>query len=483
MKRILCLGIFLMSFVLSGCTNASTEKLNEIQAPKNNSLAIVGEWEIIDLEIIETALGSGYDKNTYLGEKIKFSNEVFQFCDKQYLGINHKLKVVKPDYIISYEKQFNVRALNLNLKEVDVYSGIYKQNILYEFFYAGDESSYLYFSGVLFEVKRISSDNDFIIDDEVKKEINEEQTYMPEGILLGLKKPSSKSSIGDIIPESYRTLWISIENKSIGKIEERENIIFPRKDGIWEIEKKIIDNGGVYYEYFDSKSLEGKGGDDKIISSSINIQKDIHKSINFVGNDYIATEVYIGDYFNNEYMKYEVLPVDNLLTSKPIVIQDIFSKDANNVYKTDYLEHMKNVSEDQKKILSKYINYENFTLSRGAGKWNIVGRVSSIDGSTNYSDYPVNLKPNKKILNYDTLLVPWKVLKGRFPFIVDAFTSPEGSMALIVLEDKIEVYSMNEAGLSTTPLSTINLEDNEEVIMAEWCTGAYVNKWYNIFKE
>ena len=100
-----------------------------------------------------------------------------------------------------------------------------------------------------------------------------------------------------------------------------------------------------------------------------------------------------------------------------------------------------------------------------------------------YINFPTRLKPIKKLLNYDTLLISWKLLKGINPYMVDAYTSPYKSLAVIILKDEMLIYRIVDGTLSDEPLKRIQLEEGETVIMAEWCSSNYIDKWASAFKE
>ena len=79
--------------------------------------------------------------------------------------------------------------------------------------------------------------------------------------------------------------------------------------------------------------------------------------------------------------------------------------------------------------------------------------------------------------------IPWKTLKSEIPFLVDAFTSPDGTLAIIVVEDELLIYSIANGMLSDSPLKRIELKDGEKVVMAEWCNKEYVDKWGAVFNN
>ena len=86
-------------------------------------------------------------------------------------------------------------------------------------------------------------------------------------------------------------------------------------------------------------------------------------------------------------------------------------------------------------------------------------------------------------MNYDTLLIPWKDLKGKFPFIEDAYTSPNRRIAIIIFNNKLFVYELKDGSINGNPLISIDLNEGESVIMAEWSTGSYVDTWTKAFKD
>ena len=80
------------------------------------------------------------------------------------------------------------------------------------------------------------------------------------------------------------------------------------------------------------------------------------------------------------------------------------------------------------------------------------------------------------------MLIPWKDLKGRFPFIEDAYTSPTGRIAIIIFNNKLFVYELEEGSIKGNSLISIDLNEGERVIMSEWATGSYVDTWTKAFK-
>ena len=91
-------------------------------------------------------------------ERIK-SNDVIIKSDKIILGeklykeSNYKLKVVKNDYVISYEAKYSLDNLSLDSNYINVYSIMHQNNILGEFIYFSKEKSPKYQQVISFNNK------------------------------------------------------------------------------------------------------------------------------------------------------------------------------------------------------------------------------------------------------------------------------------------------------------------------------------------
>ena len=78
---------------------------------------------------------------------------------------------------------------------------------------------------------------------------------------------------------------------------------------------------------------------------------------------------------------------------------------------------------------------------------------------------------------YNNLNIPWTRVKNHVPSAIDVFTSPAKDLALVVTDKEIIVYRMYQENLAAPPLERIPLKEGEEVIMAEWALGHYVENW------
>ncbi|AOR22557.1 hypothetical protein [Clostridium taeniosporum] len=474
--------VILMSFFIIGCNDITQNKIYKIKPPENNSLSIKGIWRINDYKILDNDIYSLNNRKFLIGEDIEICNEYVKLKDIDYGNITYKLKLVKDDYVISYEEKYNIGNLNLNKDNYEVISVFYNNNIMFEFIKNTDKESFIFYNGALYNVSLVSQINQ-PVDSNIKKENNKIDSNLinyynyPVGVYLGIKSNNEEDNT-----EEYKTVYVSFQNDKLQPIREKSGLIVPRMNGIWSINKKYREKNDYYYEYFNANPINNKDFINNDNKNLDNIDKNRYISINFVGNDYIATEVYEGNKFTGKYGKYEVLPIDNITSNIPIVISDIYSDDAKKVFKQVYDNIVNNFSEEEKQKYSSYINYSNFSLKRANGKWNVIGKISPAYGLEDSGyDYTLNFKHNKKLVNYDSLLIPWKTLKRELPDIKDAFTSPNERIALILTEKGLLIYEIENSKINNAPLDIINMDHNDQIIMAEWCIGDYVDNWAKPF--
>ena len=61
------------------------------------------------------------------------------------------------------------------------------------------------------------------------------------------------------------------------------------------------------------------------------------------------------------------------------------------------------------------------------------GMISGLNGAESV-EYPIGKKANNRLTSYGTLYVPWKSLKYELPFMIDAYMSPSGRLAIILIK-------------------------------------------------
>lgn len=100
-----------------------------------------------------------------------------------------------------------------------------------------------------------------------------------------------------------------------------------------------------------------------------------------------------------------------------------------------------------------------------------------------YGDFNINIVPPSKILNYDSFSLSWNDVKGRVPDAKDAYTSPNKDIAIIISANFIYVYEIRNGQLGSKQIKKIPLHEGESVVMSEWATGDYVERWEKTLKS
>lgn len=481
LKRFFLLLLILIFTFNIGCSKVNGKDTQSIKAPDNYNLSIKGTWKIENIDILDDEIENKDEILSLKDSLISVSSNNLSIFNKSFLNPTFKLKVVDSNYILSYELNLTLRDIIETESMVDIISLVASNNLIGEFIVIDSDNGYLFYSGVLLKLVR-EDDNPRDIKESpkmIETEVLDEDYDSNVGVMLALKTPRVELEDGTYTNSSYRTLWISFEDGKIQPILEKDNIIFPRINGIWIIQKNVDNNNNQHIEYFTTRPIDGREDSKILDESSINVYKDI----NFISNDYISIEKYEGSDFKNIFPIYQTLPIDNINSKQGLSIEEIYSDEVNEKYERDFNEALEGLSIESSEELISTVDLTNFTIKRIEGKWSLIGKIGAKDTNEEGVDYRISINPSKRILNYDTLLIPWKDLKSRFPFIEDAYTSPTGRIAIILFSNKLFIYELEDRNIKGGPLVAIDLNEDEEVIMAEWASGSYVDTWNRAFKD
>jgi len=351
------------------------------------------------------------------------------------------------------------------------------------------------------------------------------------GLLLGIRFVKNNSVVMEY---GYKTLWIAYENSVFHPVLETDNIFLPRKNGFWKVESdrvqeyplEIVDGSEekedhkiayskelreedklmVYNPYqLSNKSVNSSGVNlsdkSKLISPAMQNTnnkpqntlfsqwKNIYRKILFIGNDYASMEVTYrdkpsGEKTDQEISIMKVQPVDNITGEHGLKISHIVGDKGLKMLKDSRKSLISGLSSSGGSMMDESIEEENFYMQRKNGHWFLKGRLNYNNSNIfGYYDFNINLIIPYTLVRYDVLAVPWKDIKDRVPDAIDAFTSPNEDLAVIVSDSKLYVYQINEGRLKYEPLAKIKLDKGDSVIMAEWATGKYVDNWEDTFMK
>lgn len=484
--------IMLITLMMVGCTISPTDSTDRISSPKNNRSPVVGTWKIIKV-VGKSSNDEKTNSEKWVNKTLEFSGEYMSLGDYYLESPRYQVKQVNgKDYILYSHKSF-LRDFNIPDAEMKVITVIDKDKYFCEIVRINESELVLSISNYNFYLKKVSDNvgNNSEIQ-EKQKELNsnnfmtyKEDSLIRSGVLLGLRSNNADGY-------SYRTIWIASNNKKLSSVLETEGIIFPRRSGFWKIETERNTESERTENFLLAYNISTDNTDEVKelqfdYSEWLGKQGHINKRINYIGNDYVSIET-IGDghYECNGKSWYKntlnILPIDSLSSKKSVKLTDIFGQESIASIKLGIEKIMDKLKIREGNLINKDTLLDSFGLERKMGHWVLKGRINyMLEDKFCFADYNINIIPPSSLVIYDELNIPWTNIKNKVPEAIDAFTSPNKDIVLVVTKKEIIVYGIQKGEIEKTPLKRIDLKDNEVVIMAEWATGDYVENWGKTF--
>lgn len=463
--------IFLIS--LTSCGNySSADFSNKIIEPKNNNIPINGTWKVSE---VKNPLKVN-NVEDYSNLKVQFSDE-FVMIDNEVI-INPKYKIKFIDINKYMVDQYRVNVNTLDIKDIEKGEAIQINSDsggVFEFIKIKEDKIVLNLNGIFLFFEKISDKVDEKIEkvyksvEEHKESIN--SNVMEAGILLGLKHKDNNGNF------AYRTLWIAKDKDKYHAVYSSNDIIVPRRNGFWKLSIGYVEDSMVRKDKLEAYNILSKD----VKTSYVNRVDDYREiiDINFIGNDYICFET-MKMKEDGKQLKpnVKVVPIDNLSIKSGVKISDLAGKDGEEIFNksvSGFLESNPNINKDNVSISESF-----FQLKRKNGRWIMVQKM--LDKEMSY-EFPLNMIPPKKLLNYDDLYVSWNTIKSKEPGAEDAFSAPNNKLLIVQTKDSMLVYDVDNNKMGERPVFAVPLKEGEKAIMAEWGTGIYMQKWENVFRN
>jgi hypothetical protein len=463
--------ILLAALILVVYKNINSSLNPHIALRKTIDLPIKGTWTASRYLVIGDSDVSQDEISKSINKKISFNGNEVKYYNLICKDPEFKVKVVDSEKY--FKKIFKVEPdlLGINEKQVKVITVSSHNNFFDDFIQINNDVIMKFSDGLaLFFTRDGSSNNKTVLnnirgkDFRVEVPKNQRDITSKSGLLLGLKSKNLYTGGYD-----YRTLWISSSYNQIHHIEQRKNIIVPRKSGFWEI--------GVNKKYDENDERDIIWGSPLIKDNSKSnksnvVVRDIENTsseIMFVGNEYISLD---NSEVKNRY--FSVLPIDNLDGNK-VDFSKAFDKRSGEMLRLSAEVYIKRIGKSGRNITLNNIG-TNWGVARRSGRWILRGRISCGDFDILYAE------PNKEIATYDDLYPSFDVVKNKIPDVLDAYTSPNRDFIVILTKNDIKVFSLNDRGIGK--LQTVfKLKNGETSVMAQWAVGNYINAWDKLFEN
>ncbi|MEG2353057.1 MAG: hypothetical protein RSB70_00275 [Clostridium sp.] len=492
----------IMCFLVQGCASnqegIKTNMINKMQvdsmetviSPENNILPIEGTWEITNyLDLKDSSSKDEEDEENREYKELINKTAVFS---KEYAFIykdicyepQYKVKSIKTSTYLYHSMKKSKQEVNVDSEYVDVISISSEENYFYDIIKVDENNILIKINDILYYLKKISPNIEkYIYGSAIEKPKGREirqNNSISSGVLFGLKYKTNKESR----EYEYNTLWISHDNGEIGPIIELPKLLVPRIAGFQLVD--IIKDQGYDGQYISIKNIDLLDNTPvKEIPNISIIGEKQFLEINFVGEDYIATQnIREGSYGGTKdvSIKYEVKSLDDISNSEPIAISSIFGKKSRNSFEDMAKEEVFKINS---KVAQLNFDETNYTIIRDSGHWRVEGIINATnkDGTKVSKTLGLNLDPELKMVNYDELYIPWSQIKEAIPSTVDAFISPSKDFAIIKTKSNLQLHRIINNSISSNPLNTIDLPEGTSIVMAEWAQGGYSDKWYNICRN
>ncbi len=492
MNRTKWFSIILVVLVLflQGCKQVGMDTDEKIMAPKNTLIPLRGTWEIEKYKVLGEPTMTIGEINQWIGKTAEFNKEFAILGEEVCIEPEYKIKNVNTRNYFLYTYKVNYQDLDINDNDIDVVSITAKDQPFYDFIKINENQLMICSDNTFYYLKKISENTDQMIEIDEKsqasiksEDLMEEKYLLRSGVLLGLRNDNKSEK------DSYRTLWIASINRVLHPVLAVPDLFLPRKSGFWMTGIDRQQNNDYFKDVLFAYPLENN-------LKNIEIQKDIvtqknrvkennlrfnmARKILFVANDYIITEY--GETLNYQL---QVLPIDNINNNEAIKISDIAGESGRNALIASGNTYLSSLSKNEFDQLEKEPREESFSMARRNGYWIMKGRLNSESNAVTdkFGDFNINLIPPTELINYNELCVSWNKIKAKVPKALDAYTSPNKDLALIICKDVIYVYTIKNNHLSNKPVQEIEIQTGESVVMAEWATADYVERWEAIFRE
>lgn len=466
-KRLFIITIGICILYLSGCSARDFSIENKIAPPVNEAISIKGTWDIEKFIMSKEDPTKDYEEiRHYIGKSAMFDQSVCVIGRDECVEPGYKIMNVSAEDYLQNKYKINPAKVDIHEKRIDVITVTSNNQIFYELIKKDDHNILAYVDGGFLALHKRSNEvsermkNHHNNDSKVQvHQYEKDNDTLKSGVLLGIRSSDN----------TYRTLWISVKNKKLKSVMEKEQLFVPRMKGFWEV-------GYFHAEKGTGGSLYVKPVQDKKVTKHNILTENHARKITFVGNDYIGTE---------HLQKYQVLPIDHISVGKGIKPSDITSKSVNHAIERSSEAFIASLDKERARMINHKPSKENFTLERRNGHWIMRGRLyyKQPIGLKKYEDFDINAMVPSKLINYDEMTISWGEIMSKLPWINDAYLSPNKNMAILASKEKIYISSIEKGNISKQFLKEIPLKSGDSIVMAEWALGDYVDIWEKSVKK
>lgn len=481
------LALFLLLILLAGCSDPARDLSQQILPPSNSSISIHGTWKVV--EVLHQQEES---EGEWLGEIVQFSPQLAQVGEEVLTAPRYQIKRVNTADYLLYQSNNMPQEFPFTSEQIEVITITNEELFYCEVLKENNENIVLKIYQDLLLLEKVSDEVTIEpCEEALEAEGNEKEEELLQreklrsGVLIGLRTDQEDPATGEPV-FSYRTLWISNNERILNPIQQVDHLIFPRRSGFWKLEVKRLANLGKAEDLLYAHNFASKeeplfiDAQEEMALMQRESEALTTRKIVYLGNDYVSVEeVSTGVTWNGkpwEESRLKMIPIDTLPSTRGVSIVDLLGQPGLEAMESGFQRKLGESGGQD--IQWEALRGDSFGLERRLGHWFFKGRINSVgQEALQVLDYPINVIPPAKVIFYDELKVPWTDLKDRVPSATDFFTSPNQDMAIAITQKELLIYEIQQGYLARDPLARVPLNLEESVVMAEWATGSYVDNW------
>jgi hypothetical protein len=340
----------------------------------------------------------------------------------------------------------------------------------------------------------------------------EKQVPPPSGLLLGISTTD----------KAYHTMYITYKNNSVSLVKSGSGLLIPRDDGFWMIRQNHIDLKDTYQElsltfaadYLDVRKAGADAPQPHIEpgqmaqryyrqgysnSSKLPYNSQTLLNIAFVGNNHLTlwmdsygftggahpyTSRSLNTYAIDDLTKSNVKDVNPSfnqgLYDNRLSLSKFFGSTAQTTLEDSAQKYLSDNPDKAKVLERKIFRDTGWGLSRKEGHWKIEGILGPRDQVVReqFALFNTDLKPPKELVSHDELVADWKTIVAKMPSAEDAISSPENNILVVFTKEKMVFYKVTGSAIGDAVGEiALTAYDKPRVVMIQWCTGGYVDKW------
>jgi hypothetical protein len=318
--------------------------------------------------------------------------------------------------------------------------------------------------------------------------LNQEQSPIKSVLLIGFRTDFQNKNEKRVLSgnnySEYRSLMITGNANDPTKLQiaaEGSGILIPYSQHFWKIAPITLETKNDTYHYLTAYKANGVAIQRKYTDTP-DYELRHNEKLVFAGNQYVSIVENDEEWRGNAPANYEKIwtrtldqmnsPTNHAQNS--ITLEQIFNNQA-----VEAITQLQSQMQEPQSAIKDEITGENWTITRSKGRW--IPQIAETHTFTNnhatsYTLHPLAFSLPERVVSYDQLTCTWEQIIEAQPEAVDAVSSPNGDMIGILTASKLYAYPLVNNQIGQLALQ-VDLHPNEALVMAQWASAKYANKW------